>query len=223
MDRRQKLLALWSLLVFTGWAVGPFVAAGTASWGWGWSYLGAILIGTFAHQAYVRAKNPGLRKRRQRIGAGTKSWDIAWNVLFWPQLAAASITAGFEYRAHGSSFPAWIWLVGAAVLAAGMAVSSRAMAVNPHFEGTVRIQEDHEVIDSGPYRWVRHPGYVGLALWGASAPFLLLSRWALIPAAVVVAWIALRTALEDAMLRRELPGYPEYAARVRWRLVPGIW
>lgn len=223
MDRRQKLLTVWSTLVFAAWAVGPFAAAGTASWGWAWAYFGAIAVGTLSHQAYVRAKNPGLRKRRQRIGVGTKSWDIAWNALFWPQLAAAPIAAGFEYRARGSSFPAWIWPAGAAVLAAGMAVSSRAMAANPHFEGTVRIQEDHKVIDSGPYRWVRHPGYVGLALWGASAPFLLLSTWALIPAAGVVAWVVLRTALEDATLRRELPGYSEYAARVRARLIPGVW
>jgi protein-S-isoprenylcysteine O-methyltransferase Ste14 len=97
------------------------------------------------------------------------------------------------------------------------------MAVNPHFEGTVRIQEDHKVIDSGPYARVRHPGYEGLVLWGTAAPFLLLSKWALIAAAAVVAWVVLRTALEDAVLRRELPGYPDYVARVRARLIPCVW
>jgi protein-S-isoprenylcysteine O-methyltransferase Ste14 len=217
------LLFAWNLFVFAVWGVCPFVAAGTVAWVWQWSYLGAIAAGTLAHQLYVRTKNPGLRKKRSRIGPGTKRWDIVWNALFWPLLVAMSITAGFEYRAHGPGFPAWTWIIGAAVLAAGFAVSAWAMATNPHFEGTVRIQEDHKVIDSGPYRRVRHPGYVGLALWSASAPFLLLSKWALIPAAAAVAWVVLRTALEDATLRRELPGYSEYAARVRGRLVPGIW
>ena len=100
------------------------------------------------------------------------------------------------------------------------------MTANPHFEKTVRIQtdRDHRVIDSGPYRIVRHPGYaataVGLLL---ATPLLLRSWWAFVPAVAGVAWLVLRTALEDRTLRRELAGYESYAARVRWRLVPGVW
>jgi protein-S-isoprenylcysteine O-methyltransferase Ste14 len=99
------------------------------------------------------------------------------------------------------------------------------MAVNPHFEGTVRLQRElgHRVIAVGPYAVIRHPGYLGLIAWGVSGPLLLCSVAALVPAALVVGWIVLRTALEDAFLRRELAGYAEYTAQVRWRLVPGLW
>ena len=106
-----------------------------------------------------------------------------------------------------------------------MALSAAAMAVNPYFEGTARIQGDlgQRVVDAGPYRRVRHPGYAGLALWPLSAPMLLLSRWAFAPGALAAAWVVLRTALEDRMLRRGLTGYADYARRVRWRLLPGVW
>lgn len=88
-----------------------------------------------------------------------------------------------------------------------------------------RIQHDrgHRVIDQGPYRVIRHPGYVGVALWALAGPCLLCSWAALAPAGAVVLWLVLRTALEDALLRRELPGYADYAARVRWRWLPGVW
>jgi protein-S-isoprenylcysteine O-methyltransferase Ste14 len=104
-----------------------------------------------------------------------------------------------------------------------MSLSAWAMATNPHFEGTVRIQEDQRVVDTGPYRLVRHPGYVALILWGLSTPLLLLSTFASACAIAVAAWIVLRTALEDRMLRAELAGYSEYDQRVRARLLPGVW
>jgi len=79
------------------------------------------------------------------------------------------------------------------------------------------------VIDTGPYAYVRHPGYVGFAGWLLSTPILLASAWTFAPALLTVAGLVIRTALEDRTLHAELPGYPEYAARVRFRLIPGIW
>jgi protein-S-isoprenylcysteine O-methyltransferase Ste14 len=89
----------------------------------------------------------------------------------------------------------------------------------------VRIQTErgHRVIDRGPYAWVRHPGYVGFAGWILSAPLLLGSAWAWAPAGLALAGLVIRTALEDRTLQAELPGYRDYAARVRFRLVPGLW
>jgi protein-S-isoprenylcysteine O-methyltransferase Ste14 len=99
------------------------------------------------------------------------------------------------------------------------------MAENPFFEKTVRIQSerDHYVIDTGPYRVVRHPGYVGLVPWVLSIPLLLVSARAFLPAGLAVISLLVRTALEDRTLHKKLPGYAEYAARVRSRLVPGVW
>jgi protein-S-isoprenylcysteine O-methyltransferase Ste14 len=108
----------------------------------------------------------------------------------------------------------------------GTAVVTWAMAVNTHFEKTVRIQSDrgHTVCDRGPYRWVRHPGYVGASLaFPLATPLLLGSAWAFVPAALCVAMLVLRTALEDRMLRAELEGYEAFAGKTRYRLLPGIW
>ena len=100
------------------------------------------------------------------------------------------------------------------------------MLANPFFEKTARIQNDrnHQVIDSGPYRYVRHPGYVGvIAGLILATPFMLGSWWALVPAILSVFSIVVRTALEDHMLLNELEGYKAYAWRVRYRLVPYLW
>jgi protein-S-isoprenylcysteine O-methyltransferase Ste14 len=99
------------------------------------------------------------------------------------------------------------------------------MASNTHFESYVRIQEDraHKPVSSGPYQYVRHPGYVGMALSALSIPLTLGSWWALIPAGIAALLIVIRTALEDKTLHTELQGYAEYAKKVRYRLLPGIW
>jgi protein-S-isoprenylcysteine O-methyltransferase Ste14 len=100
-----------------------------------------------------------------------------------------------------------------------------AMAVNPYFESTVRIQHDrhHQVCNSGPYKIVRHPGYVGLILTRLAAPLILGSWWGLIPSGVIVLLIIFRTALEDRILQKELSGYKTYTTITRYRLIPFVW
>lgn len=100
-----------------------------------------------------------------------------------------------------------------------------AMAVNPFFEGSVRVQTERAqtVVETGPYAWVRHPGYLGLCPWALATPFLLRSVVSFSAALVVVAWVALRTALEDRLLRRGLAGYEAYTRKVRWRLLLRVW
>jgi protein-S-isoprenylcysteine O-methyltransferase Ste14 len=99
------------------------------------------------------------------------------------------------------------------------------MLVNAHFEVTVRIQTDrhHQVVTTGPYAFVRHPGYVGASLWALGSPLIVGSAWGLIPAGLTVLLLILRTWLEDKTLCAELPGYADYAQRVRSRLLPGLW
>jgi protein-S-isoprenylcysteine O-methyltransferase Ste14 len=99
------------------------------------------------------------------------------------------------------------------------------MLENTHFEPTVRIQRDRDnrEVDTGPYGHVRHPGYAGFLLVILSTPALVLSWWAYAPAAALVAVLVVRTFLEERTLRDELPGYREYADRVRHRFVPGVW
>ncbi len=201
-----------------------FSAAGTLYWLTGWAFLTVVVLGLFLHRAYVAARNAAVLERRDRIGAGTKPWDLAWLLVFWPLMLAAPVVAGLDTVRLGHR-PLAVWLVpqGAFFFACGMRLSALAMVANPYSEGTARIQPDQRVVDAGPYKRVRHPGYAGLALWALAGPLLLRSAWAFVPGVFAVAWVVVRTALEDRMLRRELAGYPDYARRVRWRLVPGIW
>ena len=136
------------------------------------------------------------------------------------------IVAGLDHRyAWSAAFPLWLNLLGLILIAIGYFFASWALAENRFFSGVVRIQADrgHVVCDTGPYRIVRHPGYAGniLALFGIVLAFS--SLWTLIPAALALVIAVLRTALEDRTLQEELPGYRDYATRVRYRLSPGLY
>ena len=112
-----------------------------------------------------------------------------------------------------------------AVITGSYIFTGWAVASNRFFSAVVRIQKErsHSVVTSGPYRFVRHPGYAGGIFFNPALPVMLGSIWALIPAGIVVIATVVRTALEDRILRNELEGYVDYARRVKHRLLPGIW
>jgi protein-S-isoprenylcysteine O-methyltransferase Ste14 len=206
------------------WIAAPFVGAGTVRWAGGWVYLGLLASGLTAHALFVRRHAPDLAARRARIGEGTPAWDLAWVAIFWPSMLAAPAVAGADLvRLGHAPLPLAAAVAGALLLGFALGLSAGAMATNPWFEGTVRLQPGQRVVDRGPYARVRHPGYAALALWALATPLVLRSRAAFLPAASAIAWVVLRTVLEDAFLRRGLDGYAAYAARVRARLVPGLW
>lgn len=225
MTPRTPSTAAVGPVLALAWLAATFGGAGTLAWASGWLYVFALAGGLLLHRRYVARRNPGVLQRRRGIGEGTPAWDRAWLAVFWPLMVAVPLVAGLDVgRGHHPPLgAAWSWPAGLALLGAGLAVSARAMAANPFFEGTVRLQPSQRVIDAGPYRRVRHPGYAGLALWPLATPLLLRSRWALVPAGLAAGWVVVRTGLEDALLRRRLEGYADYAARVRHRLVPGVW
>lgn len=136
------------------------------------------------------------------------------------------LIAALDVRFDWSAQVGLAWhLAGAALFAAGPGLTAWAMIANAYFSATVRTQADrgHTVCQSGPYRFVRHPGYVGFALQSLWMPVLLGSWWALIPAAATVVLMIIRTSVEDRTLQAELPGYRECAKSVHYRLVRGIW
>ena len=215
-------LAVAAVVVLAGLV---FVLARRLDWTLGWIYVGIFAATLAINVACLLRWNPVLLRRRGRLGKETKTWDIVWLVLFTPVVIAIYIVAGLEARDAPSSAPGAAWLLGLAIYVPGWALAIWSMVVNPFFEKTVRIQTDHghRVIDTGPYAYVRHPGYVGFAGWMLSTPLLLSSAWAFVPSLLAVVGLVIRTALEDRMLHAELPGYAEYAARVRFRLIPGVW
>ena len=203
-----------------------FAAAGRLDWPRAWVYLGAVLLGELLTAAILAVANPEILERRGKMGAGTKSYDRVF-VAIWLFLAFATpVVAGLEVGRSGASpVPLAGIYVGLVVMLLAYLFGAWAMAVNEHFELLVRIQTDrgHRVVDSGPYRIVRHPGYLAAIVGSLSAPLILGSLWAFVPVIAGAVLFTVRTALEDRTLREELAGYPEYASRTRHRLLPGIW
>ncbi len=204
-----------------------FWIAGRLDWTKGWLFIALLVCGQSINFFYLRRRNPDVLKYLARIGENTKKWDKLWLIVFTILYMAIIYIAALDGGRHGwSRMPGWSWIVGAALYLVFMSLVTWAMAVNPHFENTVRIQHDrgHKVVDTGPYRIVRHPGYTGTILgFFLSPPFLLGSWWAMVPALLSTAWLIFRTAMEDRTLRLELEGYKEYSKRVKYRLIPLVW
>lgn len=214
--------AFWCLVVL---AV-SLGSAGQAGWPHAWT-LAAMVFATQVYSVFaVSHRHPGLLEERARRHANTKRWDILLLTVFLLTSLATWCIAGLDRRWSWTP-PLPVWAVAGAfsLMASGYVFSTWAMQTNAFFSATVRIQQErgHRVCDSGPYRYLRHPAYAGWMLAGLFMPVALNSLPAAIPAGLGVALFAVRAALEDRALQAELPGYREYAARVRSRLIPGLW
>jgi protein-S-isoprenylcysteine O-methyltransferase Ste14 len=205
-------------------AVLLFVSAGRLDWGWAWTYLG-VSVGILAVNVLVMPPELIAERGKGRKG-DVKRWDrIVTAISIFPALGAP-IIAGLDERLGWSPRLALaIHLVGLVLLALGQGLFTWSMVSNKFFSTAVRIQmeREHTVATGGPYRYVRHPGYVGFIVSAFAMPLALGSLWALVPAAVTFCLFVVRTALEDRMLQEELDGYRDYATQVRYRLLPGIW
>jgi protein-S-isoprenylcysteine O-methyltransferase Ste14 len=202
-----------------------FLSSGRLRWSWAWLYLGISTLQVVVNLVFMLKNNPDLIAERATGSEKTQDWDRVIARISGPLWFIIFIVAGLDERWNLSSVPVWISLISLTVFLVGSALTSWAMLTNEYFSTAVRIQEDkgHRVISYGPYRWIRHPGYLGWGSVGLAMPLMFGSIWALIPAVLVLVAIVVRTALEDRMLRAELTGYAEYARRVRFRLVPGLW
>ena len=206
-----------------------FICAWDLGWWQAWLYAMLILAAGIGGRMWAEQRHPGLTAERQNVEniQNAKAWDKVLAPLMAVSIGFPMvIVAGLDHRYHWSfEFPLWLIVMGFILIALGYAYAAWALAENRFFSSVVRIQTDrgHVVCDSGPYRFVRHPGYAGniLALFGIV--LALGSVWTLIPAAVASIIAVIRTVLEDQTLQEELPGYRDYARRVRYRLMPGIY
>lgn len=205
------------------------ICGGDLGWWQAWLYSMLFLAATIGGRMWAEQRHPGLTAERQNTESiqNAKAWDKVLAPLMAVSVGFPMvIVAGLDHRFNWSpEFPLWLIVTGFVLILLGYAYAAWALAENRFFSSVVRIQTErgHVVCDSGPYRFVRHPGYAGniLALFGIVVA--LGSVWTLIPAAVAFIIAVIRTVLEDQTLKEELPGYRDYARRVRYRLIPGIY
>jgi len=228
--RRSNFLSIiLGLTTIVGLPLSIFLSAGRWDWVEGWVYIAIFLLSALVSRIYLAIKNPALMTERyQSLSAeSVKAWD-RWLMpivaTFGPLLVL--IVAGLDERFGWlPELSTGVKIAATAVMVAGYLLAIWAMNANRFFSGTVRIQTDrgHQVVSNGPYRLVRHPGYLGGLLSYFGMPLLLGSLWALIPAVLTMMAVVLRTVLEDETLQKELPGYREYTKKTRSKLIPGIW
>jgi protein-S-isoprenylcysteine O-methyltransferase Ste14 len=202
-----------------------FWPAGTIDWRRAWLFLTLFIVLIFVAMSWIKRDNPELIKVRQKYQKGTKGWDAVVATASIILFALILPVAGFDERFQWAIAPDWVTLAGYAALTAGFMGTTWAQSVNRHFEATVRIQtdRDHKVIDTGPYAYIRHPGYAFGLLMAAGCALSLGSFAALIPVGLAVIALAGRTLGEEGVLIEGLPGYRDYKARVKWRWLPFIW
>lgn len=222
-----KLLLRILLGVLFLTAIFLFLPAGRLDWAMAWALTG-LHLGLFAIPGFVLLQqNPDLIAERSRgITADTKGWDKVILPLSGLFYVGVLVLAGLDFRFGWSPLLALaIQIIALVIVALGFGLFGWAMVSNKYFTTDVRIQDDraHTVATGGPYRYVRHPGYAGFILGLLAMPLALGSLWALIPGGLAALLFIVRTALEDRTLQNELDGYKDYAARVRYRLLPGIW
>jgi protein-S-isoprenylcysteine O-methyltransferase Ste14 len=221
----RKRLAQIGFLVLLQ-AVALFVPAWKWNWWNAWVYQGLYLVYMAFSSFILLGKHKELVEERSQVGEGAKRWDKVIGMITGIGGFAILILAGLDERfGWAGSIPQWIQVAAFVLLGCSYPLFTWAMASNKFFSTVVRIQKErgHTVQTGGPYRFVRHPGYASLLVSYITIPIALGSLWACIPMIVLVANLITRTALEDRTLQNELEGYGEYALRVSYRIIPGIW
>ena len=221
-----RWLAAYFFSTIAGFVV-LFISAGRLDWVNAWVYVGLVSTCLITYTAVCVKFNPEMLNSRGSFSKeGTKTFDKVYGVLYLPLGFAIVVVCGLDAaRYKWSTMPLWLTVIGVVLILPAFAVATWAMAVNPYFECSVRIQEDRgqRVIESGPYRFLRHPGYAAQAISLIAASLILGSWWGLLPGGLLVLILITRTTLEDRTLQEELPGYREYAGQIRYRLLPLVW
>jgi protein-S-isoprenylcysteine O-methyltransferase Ste14 len=210
------------ILPYTIMVIILFVSSGRIDWTMAWAFL---IINFVFNLFAMLILSPSEIEKRWESTKLAKKWDLAIMAPMGSFVIVSILVAGLDMRFSWSGqAPQLIQVVAIASYIIGYGLYIWAMASNKFFSHIAHIQgESHTVAMGGPYRYVRHPGYLGSIIYLFAQPLMLGSYLALVPMVVSVILMIARTSLEDRMLREELPGYDEYVMRVRYRLLPGVW
>ena len=204
-----------------------FLSAGTLHWLAAWAYL-VVMVGLSLTMGVALARrDPGLMNERLSPPI-QKNQAAADKVLLSILLLAIfgwQIFIGLDFRFGWSAVPVWAQAVGALVLLVGIWICYLTMLENSFAAPVVKIQDERgqHVITTGPYSYVRHPMYAGAILFFAGTALVLGSWWGLVSVLAFIALLAIRIFIEEQTLRTGLQGYDDYAAQVRYRLIPMVW
>ena len=233
LQKQPKILArAWLALAvrMPAFAVAVLWPAGTWRWWEAWVFIGLWATFVVAATIFLARHDPVLLAERLKVSPiqkGQKGWDKVMLLLIFIAGLALYIVPGFDVVRFGWSepLPVWIEILAMVVHVPCFLFIAWVMRENTYLAMVVKIADDrsHHVITTGPYALVRHPMYSAVIVLVFAVPVALGSRFGLIPAAILVALLIVRTYLEDRTLLAELPGYPEYVKQTRYRLLPGIW
>ncbi|MCP4724914.1 MAG: isoprenylcysteine carboxylmethyltransferase family protein [bacterium] len=201
-------------------------AAGELYWINAWVYYLYFLLMQLVYFGVLKKFNPELiNERAKLLRADTKKFDKWFYALSVPVMVTALVLTGIDRRFGWSDVPLYLNITGFLIMFFTSALAMWAIAVNRHFETSVRIQtdRDHKICKKGPYKYVRHPGYVGMVFGWLGFPLFLGTVWTFIPGAVMGLLAIFRTFMEDRTLQNELPGYKEYTLETKYRLMPLVW
>lgn len=222
--KTKFLVKIFSLsIVFSGIL---FLFGGRLNYFQAWIFFGTNLI-TSLMTFWATRNNEELINERSKPGKGTKTWDKAIlglsGLSYLIFLGVSGLDSG-RYQWSPDFHPA-IQVLGILLTITGQSIFLKAKKENRYFSTVVRIQKerDHQVCDTGVYKIVRHPGYAGMMISLAALPLLTASLWGIIPVAIGMILLLIRTYLEDQTLKSELPGYIEYSSETKQRLFPKIW
>jgi protein-S-isoprenylcysteine O-methyltransferase Ste14 len=226
----KKGIILWTLknaIFVVMLALILFLGSGTLDWAMAWAYIFFILAVIIVTGIVLYRIDPSLLAERSGYQEGAKKYDLvlASLIAVWLPMFTYLIAALNKRFGWAPEVPFWLQTVSFILMVIGAFIILWAMATNKYFSAVVRIQEDrgHQVVSTGPYRYIRHPGYVSVFFLYPGTALFLGSIWALIPSILIIILTIIRTSLEDRTLQKELPGYKEYANKVKYRLIPGIW
>ena len=199
-----------------------FLPAWTFNYWEAWVYLFIILTPMFILMQYMIRKLPELIVRRMQFSEKEDSQKTIIKLAYIPFLLAF-ILPGFDHRLGWSDVPAWLVILADILVLLGYFITMLVFKENQYASRIVEVEEEQEVIDTGPYAVVRHPMYVGALMLYVLTPLALGSYWAVIPAALIIPVIIARILDEERILSKDLAGYNEYKQKTRYRLIPGIW
>jgi protein-S-isoprenylcysteine O-methyltransferase Ste14 len=222
----QVILQLLIFIVFIPFL--PLLISRHWAWWEAWVYAVIGILNFAVSRVLAARRHPDIIAERARTfqHPDAKNWDKQLAPFLGLGGIIVLVVAGLdELLSWSPAFNLPLKILSLLIILAGHALGSYALIENRFFSGTVRLQSDrgHQVVSSGPYRWIRHPGYAGALFAYLVLPIFLDSSWAFLPTVFTILLLVVRTQLEDKFLQVQLEGYRDYVKRVRCRLFPGIW